>query len=134
MAKIIPITEHYQHFLAEIKEFLGRTVRSDETGLEAAFGGGFKAAAGPIRGTGCGGTAHATCWPSCAARGESGGLGRSARDLYRRGLEGKQLGLIARRLPRIDGADSDRLSAGTASALLGAQNAEYSGESTEVGL
>jgi hypothetical protein len=54
-------------------------------------------------------------------------------DLYRRGLEGKQLGLIVTDgLLRFSGGDSDGLSAGATSALLGAQDAEYSGESTEV--
>ena len=56
-------------------------------------------------------------------------------DLYRRGLEGKQLGLIRhRRLCRAGGGDPDGLSAGAASALLGAQDAQHSGESAEARL
>ena len=36
MAKIIPITEQYQHFLAEMKEtILGRPVRPHPAGVEA---------------------------------------------------------------------------------------------------
>ena len=56
-------------------------------------------------------------------------------DLYRRGLEGKQLRLDRhRRLSRTGGGDSHRLSAGAASALLGAQDAQHSGESAETRL
>ena len=56
-------------------------------------------------------------------------------DLYRRGLEGQQLRLDRhRRLCRTGGGDSHRLSAGAASALLGAQDAQYLGESAQARL
>lgn len=38
MAKIIPMTEHFQHFPAEMKEsFWGRSVWADEAGVAAFF-------------------------------------------------------------------------------------------------
>ena len=53
MAKVIPITEHFQHFLAEMKDtFLGRSVRADEAGVEAVVGSRVGAAAGPLCGAG----------------------------------------------------------------------------------
>ena len=56
-------------------------------------------------------------------------------DLYRRGLEGQQLGLDRhRRLSRAGGGHSDGVSAGAASALLGAQDAQHSGESAKARL
>ena len=51
MAKIIPITEHFQHFLAEIKrKFLGRSVWPDQAGVEAVFRSRLAAAARPLCG------------------------------------------------------------------------------------
>ena len=56
-------------------------------------------------------------------------------DLYRRGLEGKQLGLIVTDgCPGLAAAIPDGVSAGAASALLGAQDAQYSGEGAEARL
>jgi hypothetical protein len=56
-------------------------------------------------------------------------------DLYRRGLEGTQLGLIvADGCAGPGGGHSHRLSPGAASALLGAQDAQYSRESAEARL
>jgi hypothetical protein len=46
MAKTIPIPEHFQHFLAEMKEgFWGDVCGQTKAGLEAAFGGGSMATA-----------------------------------------------------------------------------------------
>ena len=54
-------------------------------------------------------------------------------DLYRRGLEGPAAGLDRhRRMSRLGGGDSDRLSTGASSALLSAQNAQYFREGTQV--
>jgi len=47
MAKIIPITKHYQHFLAEMKEsFWGDVYGETQVGLETAVASGFGAAGG----------------------------------------------------------------------------------------
>ena len=51
MAKIIPIPEHYQHFLAERKESFCGDVYG-ETKLEASVGTGIEAGAGPLCGAG----------------------------------------------------------------------------------
>jgi hypothetical protein len=51
MAKIIPITEHYQHFLAEMKEsFWGDVYGETKPAVERAFGSGFAAGTGPVCG------------------------------------------------------------------------------------
>src|SRR5207302_9767008 len=56
-------------------------------------------------------------------------------DLYRRGLEGQQLGLIVTDgCAGLAAAISNRLPADAASALLGAQDAQYSGKSAEARL
>ncbi len=49
MAKIIPINEHFQRFLAEMKDsFLGRSVRADAADLAAVFRTGVGAATGSL--------------------------------------------------------------------------------------
>jgi hypothetical protein len=56
-------------------------------------------------------------------------------DLYRRGLKGDHLLLIVTDwLSRPGGSHRDGVSAGAAPALLGAQDAQYSGESAQGGL
>ena len=53
MAKIIPIDEHFQHFLAEMKEsFWGDRIWTDTTSLAAVFRTGVGAAARPLLGVG----------------------------------------------------------------------------------
>src|SRR5438552_12603175 len=66
MAKIIPISEHFQHFLAEMKderEFLGRFVRADEASLAAVF----RAAVGAATRSLCGlGAVRTAAWPTAS--------------------------------------------------------------------
>ena len=51
MAKIIPITEHYQHFLAEMKEsFWGDLYGETRLAWKRAVGSGVGVGAGPLRG------------------------------------------------------------------------------------
>jgi hypothetical protein len=37
MAKVIPITERFQHLVAELQESLGRSVRADAASVEKFF-------------------------------------------------------------------------------------------------
>src|SRR5437870_7242379 len=66
MAKIIPISEHFQHFLAEMKderEFLGRFIRADEASLAAVF----RAAVGAATRSLCGlGAVRTAAWPTAS--------------------------------------------------------------------
>src|SRR5438309_5421776 len=63
MAKIIPISEHFQHFLAEMREFLGRFVRADEASLAAVF----RAAVGAATRSLCGlGAVRTAAWPTAS--------------------------------------------------------------------
>ena len=49
MAKIIPSTEHFQHFLAEMKEsVLGRSVWADPAGVAAVLRAAIGTAARPV--------------------------------------------------------------------------------------
>ena len=53
MAKIVPITEHFQHFLAEMKEsFWGRFVWANEARLAAVFRAAMGTAARSLFGLG----------------------------------------------------------------------------------
>jgi len=53
MAKVTPISEHFQPFLGDLKAtFWGDPVRAEETGLAAVFPTAIGAAAGPFRGLG----------------------------------------------------------------------------------
>src|SRR5437870_13693703 len=66
MAKIIPISEHFQHFLAEMKderEFLGRFIRADEASLAAVFRAAVGAATRSLFGLGAVRTA---AWPTAS--------------------------------------------------------------------
>ena len=68
---------------------------------------------------------------SCTAREKVSRLGSLLEGSLPGGLEGRSLHLIHhRRLCRIGGVDSHRLSASASSALLGAQDAQHSGEGT----
>jgi hypothetical protein len=53
MAKIIPISEHFQHFLAEMKEsFWGDPLWADPTGVAAVFRAAVGAGTGSVLGLG----------------------------------------------------------------------------------
>ena len=52
MAKIIPIREHFQHFLAEMKEFLGRANGQKRGKRGSSFSVAVGAAARPLLGLG----------------------------------------------------------------------------------
>src|SRR5438552_17581463 len=66
MAKIIPISEHFQHFLAEMKderEFLGRFIRADEASLAAVFRAAVGAATRSLFGLG---SVRTAAWPTAS--------------------------------------------------------------------
>ena len=72
--------------------------------------------------TGCGATAPDNCWALCAVRGSARAPGK----VYSKTPRTERREVAAdrhRRLSRAGGRDRDRLSAGVASALLGAQDA-----------
>src|SRR5579863_9580874 len=83
----------------------------------------------------CAATAPAICWRFCAARAKVRPTGKVCSAISTGGA-GRQAARVDRhrRLSRTGGGDSDDLSASAASALLGAQDAQYSGKSAEARL
>ena len=187
MVKVTEISEHFQLLPGgDEREFLGGSVRADETGLAAVFRAAIGAAAGSVCGAG---GLPATAEPASAlsqrilrarfcdslrdhpgalrahpgkefsAGGFTAVLAASGKgvdadprsvfagdqprqvgrvvavltgDLYRRGLQGKHLGLIV--TDGSGGGDPDGVSAGPSSALLGTQDAEHPGKGAEARL